>query len=95
LNRQRFPSRTSAGLAAKSSEGEIVAASKADKAMEYVDYAKHCLKAARRFPDRETRMVFREMAAAWTALAGEAVEQEVVLRAQAARPAKKPAKARS
>jgi hypothetical protein len=72
-----------------------VAVSKADKAMEYVDYAKHCLKAARRFPERETRIIFREMAAEWTALAGEAVEQEVTQHAQAARPAKKPAKARS
>jgi hypothetical protein len=71
-----------------------VAASKADKAMEYVDYAKHCLKAARQFPDRETRIVFREMAAEWTALAGEAATQDLALRAQASRPAKKLARAK-
>jgi hypothetical protein len=69
-----------------------VAASNADKAMEYVGYAKHCLQAAARLPDRETRIILREMAAEWTALAGQAATQDVALRPQA-RSAKRPGKA--
>ena len=43
--------------------------SPADKAMEYVNFAEHCLKIARALPDREDRVVHREMAAEWTKLA--------------------------
>ena len=72
-----------------------MAASKADKAIEYIDYAKHCLKVAERLPSRESRMVFREMAAEWTRLAGEAAEQLAPLGAQATGPVKKTTMARS
>jgi hypothetical protein len=49
-----------------------VAISQADKAMEYANYAKHCLEIARKIPDRESRVVHREMAAEWFKLADQA-----------------------
>jgi hypothetical protein len=77
---------------------KIVAIPKNNKHQEYVGYAKHCLQAAARLPDRKTRIILREMAAEWTALAGQAatqdVAQDVALRPQA-RSAKRPGKARS
>jgi hypothetical protein len=36
---------------------------------EYVGYAERCLSIARTQPDREVRIVLREMAAEWTKLA--------------------------
>jgi DNA primase len=73
---------------------KIVAIPKNNKHQEYVGYAKHCLQAAARLPDRKTRIILREMAAEWTALAGQAATQDVALRPQA-RSAKRPGKARS
>ena len=51
--------------------------SQADKAAEYINYAHHCLKAADRLPDRGSRVLFREMAAEWIRLAGDAVQLEL------------------
>jgi hypothetical protein len=47
----------------------MVAISKADKAVEYERYAKHCLKASKMLPNRESRILHREMAAEWIKLA--------------------------
>jgi|HubBroStandDraft_1064217.scaffolds.fasta_scaffold3193766_1 hypothetical protein len=63
--------------------------SQADKSAEFVSYAIHCLRIAERLPDRESRVMQREMAAEWLKLAGHAVEQDVALRAQATIQAKK------
>jgi hypothetical protein len=71
-----------------------VAISKADKAIEYVDYAKHCLNIAQMIPDREARIVLREMAAEWANLAGQAAGEEAS-GAQTIGLAKRPAAARS
>ena len=49
--------------------GGVVAISKADKANEYVGYAKHCLKIAEALPEHESRILLREMAAEWMKLA--------------------------
>jgi hypothetical protein len=49
-----------------------VAISQADKAMEYANYAKHRLETARKIPDRESRVIHREMAAEWFKLADQA-----------------------
>ena len=70
-------------------------ASQADKAIEYMDYAQHCLKMAAQLPNRESRIILREMAAEWTALAGQAAERSAPLVAQVTMPAKKPTKARA
>jgi hypothetical protein len=48
-----------------------VAISQVDKAMEYATYAKHCLETARKIPDRESRVIHREMAAEWFNLANQ------------------------
>jgi len=40
--------------------------------MTYASYAEHCLKVAELLPDREARVVHREMAAEWLRLAGQA-----------------------
>jgi hypothetical protein len=54
-----------------------VALSKADKAIEYVNYAKHCVKVARIMADRESRMAMREMAGEWMKLASQsAIDNE-------------------
>jgi hypothetical protein len=52
-----------------------VGKSQADKAMEYVDFARHCLKIAKSLSDREDRITHREMAAEWIKLAGDAADQ--------------------
>jgi hypothetical protein len=58
-------------------ERNIVALSKADKAIEYVNYAKHCVKVARIIADRESRMAMREMAGEWMKLASQsAIDNE-------------------
>jgi len=49
-----------------------MSASPADQAMTYASYAEHCLKVAELLPDREARVVHREMAAEWLRLAGQA-----------------------
>ena len=46
----------------------------ADKAMLYASYAETCLKAVAVLPDREARVVHREMAAEWIMLAGQAAD---------------------
>jgi hypothetical protein len=46
-----------------------VAISLADTAMEYVDFARHCLRIARSLPERKDRIAQREMAAEWISLA--------------------------
>jgi hypothetical protein len=43
--------------------------SSADRAQQYVGFASRCLKAARSLPEREDRVVHREMAAEWIRLA--------------------------
>jgi hypothetical protein len=47
-------------------------ASQADKAIEYADYAKHCLKVVDKIPDQASRIIHREMAAEWFKLADQA-----------------------
>jgi hypothetical protein len=42
---------------------------KPDKQEDYERYAEHCLKMARLAPDRESRILQREMAAEWLSLA--------------------------
>jgi hypothetical protein len=49
--------------------------SQADKAMEYADFARHCLKIAPSLSDREDRVTHREMAAEWIKLAGDVADQ--------------------
>ena len=44
----------------------------ADQAMTYASYAEHCLKVAPNLPNRESRVIHREMAAEWLRLAGQA-----------------------
>jgi hypothetical protein len=51
-----------------------VTISKSDKAMEYSDYARHCLKIVMKIPDQASRMIHREMAAEWFKLADQAAE---------------------
>ena len=46
--------------------------SNSDKAMEYSDYARHCLKVVMKIPDQGSRMIHREMAAEWFKLADQA-----------------------
>jgi hypothetical protein len=72
-----------------------VAISKADKAMEYVNYAKHCLKIVRTIPDQESRIVHREMAAEWMKLAGQSATDDVERGRRANGPAKARTRARS
>jgi hypothetical protein len=60
-----------------------VPASQADKAIEYIDYAQHCLKMAAQLPNRESRVILREMAAEWTNLAGQAAERPAPFGTQA------------
>jgi hypothetical protein len=55
-----------------------VAISQADKAMEYADYAKHCLEVAGKIPDRKSRVIHREMAAEWFKLADQAAVKDTV-----------------
>jgi hypothetical protein len=49
----------------------------ADKAMLYASYAETCLKAAPVLPDREARVVHREMAAEWFRLAEQAATSDM------------------
>jgi hypothetical protein len=53
-----------------------VGKSQADKAMEYADFARHCLKIAGSLFRREDRITHREMAAEWIKLAGDAADQD-------------------
>ena len=53
-------------------QGGIVTISKSDKAMEYSDYARHCLKIVMKIPDQASRVIHREMAAEWFKLADQA-----------------------
>ena len=59
-----------------------MSASPADQAMTYASYAEHCLKMAELLPDRESRVIHREMAAEWLRLAGQAAGAGVAIRAQ-------------
>jgi hypothetical protein len=58
--------------------------SQADRAMLYASYAEICLKAATILPDRDTRVVHREMAAEWLILANQAATLDQVLGEQLA-----------
>jgi hypothetical protein len=58
-----------------------VTKSQADKAAEYVNYARHCLKTAETLPDRESRILHREMAAEWLRLAGDSARHDAALNA--------------
>jgi hypothetical protein len=49
-----------------------MAASTADKAIEYAGYARHCLTVVGAIPGREDRIIHREMAAEWLRLADQA-----------------------
>jgi hypothetical protein len=60
-----------------------VAKSKSDKAIEYANYAKHCLQVVEVLPDRDSRAVHREMAAEWLKLAGQAAQEGTALSSQA------------
>jgi hypothetical protein len=50
-------------------QGKIMAISPADKAVEYMDFARHCLKIVRSLREQNDRIVHREMAAEWINLA--------------------------
>jgi hypothetical protein len=63
----------------KTIEEYSVAISQADKAVEYVSYAQHCLKIAGKISDRNSRLVHREMAAEWFKLADQAAEEDATL----------------
>ena len=65
-----------------------MAISKADKAIEYADYAKHRLNVVDKIPDQQSRTVLREMAAEWFKLADQAANGNAVSGAQTADPAK-------
>ena len=49
--------------------------SQADKAMEYQNYAAHCLRTAALLPNQEDRIIHREMAAEWFKLADQAMRK--------------------
>jgi DNA primase len=49
-----------------------MAASTADKAIEYAGYARHCLRVVGAIPARKDRIIHREMAAEWLRLADQA-----------------------
>jgi len=57
--------------------------SRADKAIEYANDARNCLKIVERLADRESRIVQREMAAEWLMLAGHAAGQGLTSIAEA------------
>jgi hypothetical protein len=61
------------------SKGYSVGISQAGKAMEYANYAKHCLETARKIPDRESRLIHREMAAEWFKLADQAAADATLI----------------
>jgi hypothetical protein len=60
-----------------------VATSKSDKAVEYANYAQHCLKVVRELPDQDSRMLHRQMAAEWFKLADQAAREGVAPRSSA------------
>ena len=49
-----------------------MAISRADKAMEFANYAMHCLEVVGKIRDRASRVIHREMAAEWFKLADQA-----------------------
>jgi hypothetical protein len=49
---------------------------KNDKQEEYTRYTEHCLSMARIVPDRQSRVIQREMAAGWLTLAEAAPSQD-------------------
>lgn len=51
----------------------------ADRAMLYASYAQACLKAAAILPDRDARVVHREMAAEWLKFAEQDATSDVAL----------------
>jgi hypothetical protein len=53
--------------------------SKTDKAMEYLDYGRHCLAVVTKIPDQASRVVHREMAAEWFKLADQAAADATVV----------------
>jgi hypothetical protein len=60
-----------------------VTASQADKAIEYANYARHCLNIVKKIPDQASRIVHREMAAEWFKLADQAASGNADAGAQA------------
>ncbi len=63
LNSERGPAFGS------SRDKTVVIKSPADRAQQYIGFARSCLKVARSLTDREDRIVHREMAAEWIRLA--------------------------
>ena len=63
---------------------DIMSVSQADQAMLYASYAEHCVKVAKALPNRESRIVHREMAAEWLKLAGQAATSDLARDAQPA-----------
>jgi hypothetical protein len=63
----------------ESSWGYSVATSRADKAMEYANYAMHCLEVVGQIRDRDSRVIHREMAAEWFKLADQAAGEHAPL----------------
>jgi hypothetical protein len=61
-----------------------MAKSKSDKAIEYANYAKHCLQVVEVLPDQNSRLIHREMAAEWFKLADQVAHEDT---AQASRQA--------
>lgn len=57
-----------------------MAASKSDKAVEYANYAQHCLQVVEVLPDQDSRMIHREMAAEWFKLADQAAHEDTAPR---------------
>jgi hypothetical protein len=60
-----------------------VAKSKSDKAIEYANYAKHCLQVVEALPDQDSRVIHREMAAEWLKLADQAAHEDMAPSSQA------------
>ena len=51
--------------------------SQADQAMIYASYAEQCVKIATTLPDRQARIIHREMAAEWFRLASQAAASDL------------------
>jgi hypothetical protein len=62
--------------------------SQPDKAMEYQNYAAHCLRTAGLLSDQKDRIIHREMAAEWFKLADQAARKGEPRSAQVTVPAK-------
>lgn len=61
---------------------------KSDKAMEYANYAEHCLEMVPLIKYQESRTILREMAAEWFKLSNQTADEDAALGAHATEPAK-------